>query len=544
MHRCLHIEEVIRNVAASLRTDDMESHRDTLPTLASMAVTCHSFKEVALDQLWYKLYESILPLVMLFPKDSWEFRRLYNGEQEFHFTRVLHANDWTRFTYYAKKIRNIEHIDETYSSSRSISSISTSAFLALSLHRPTPILLPNLIKLRWCDARVDSLPFIHLFLTRQLVTLRLMPTGTMVIWDDRAKQLIAALPIDCPKLRKLVVTNWPCRQFSSALLPPVQAQRLSHNASLKDITLRDQPISRETLIYLAALPQLESACFAYVDHHVLDLDTSLGQIQIFPSLQTLDLIVLHISPLFELLHSLSPFKLLTSISLSIERGFSPSNIQKLFAAIGQLSSLQTLCVCISGKRLRSSFEDLSAWGPLGRLTLSQITPVFSLRNLRILSIRTPSFILDDPLLDAVARNMPNLVSIDLGSNSEPLFQPTQVTLQGLLPLARHCLSLELLSVPIDTSITTSSPSNGADIISTLLTRLHVRDSSAAQPARIAEFLAKHFTALSCISRDSGRSGSDGQQDQIRRRQWREVNREFVKIIPRDWDDEDSYVDTD
>ena len=60
MHRCLRIEEIVRNIVSY---NDGPTHAVHL----SLALTCRSFYEPAMDALWRVLDEDIEPLLLLLP---------------------------------------------------------------------------------------------------------------------------------------------------------------------------------------------------------------------------------------------------------------------------------------------------------------------------------------------------------------------------------------------------------------------------------------------------------------------------------------------
>jgi len=72
MHRCLYIPELLRQIILSTGVED--SHMGAQPdhsTLASLARTCRTFYEPALDALWKTQYD-LCALVKCMPSDSWE----------------------------------------------------------------------------------------------------------------------------------------------------------------------------------------------------------------------------------------------------------------------------------------------------------------------------------------------------------------------------------------------------------------------------------------------------------------------------------------
>ena len=60
MHRCLRIDEIVRNIAFS---KDVLYRSDFL----NMALTCKAFHEPAMDALWEKMGPDLMPTLLLLP---------------------------------------------------------------------------------------------------------------------------------------------------------------------------------------------------------------------------------------------------------------------------------------------------------------------------------------------------------------------------------------------------------------------------------------------------------------------------------------------
>ena len=67
-HRCLEIPEILGLIFDSILNDapSGESRR----TVLALALTCHGFKDTALDVLWYT-QTSLVPLIKCMPSDLW-----------------------------------------------------------------------------------------------------------------------------------------------------------------------------------------------------------------------------------------------------------------------------------------------------------------------------------------------------------------------------------------------------------------------------------------------------------------------------------------
>ena len=64
MHRCLHVDEIVRLIASELVTSEGKG------TAVSLACCCKSFEDPVLDTLW-ATQDQLLPLLKSFPGDVW-----------------------------------------------------------------------------------------------------------------------------------------------------------------------------------------------------------------------------------------------------------------------------------------------------------------------------------------------------------------------------------------------------------------------------------------------------------------------------------------
>jgi hypothetical protein len=71
MHDCFRIPEISRMICSELL------HTESQEALASLAQTCRTLEDPALEKLWY-YQEGLVPVMKTFPSDLWEIKWLNN----------------------------------------------------------------------------------------------------------------------------------------------------------------------------------------------------------------------------------------------------------------------------------------------------------------------------------------------------------------------------------------------------------------------------------------------------------------------------------
>ncbi|KAG8919997.1 hypothetical protein FRC01_000983 [Tulasnella sp. 417] len=149
----------------------------TLPTLASCAVVCQRWSQVALDRLWKQL-DSILPLLELVTSlEMLEDIALRVPDALEALSDDLSEADWSRFHYYANRVRTLSYSDrESHHRGSTAPKIVPEAIAMLCLHHPADLtILPHLEVLKWCTK--GSVAPILPFLSSQVKSLEVELTG-------------------------------------------------------------------------------------------------------------------------------------------------------------------------------------------------------------------------------------------------------------------------------------------------------------------------------------------------------------------------------
>ncbi|KDQ49973.1 hypothetical protein JAAARDRAFT_74445, partial [Jaapia argillacea MUCL 33604] len=123
-------------------------------TPASLARTCRSFHEPALDILWKRQY-SLKPLWKCLPSDLWDGKG--GGLVVTRPRRKLIPLDWDRFIFYARRIRALHAMFHPRSHA-TCSNDETLHYFVPRYPRAMPI-LPNVEQATWQIYHDDAVPY-------------------------------------------------------------------------------------------------------------------------------------------------------------------------------------------------------------------------------------------------------------------------------------------------------------------------------------------------------------------------------------------------
>ncbi|RDB23316.1 hypothetical protein Hypma_009322 [Hypsizygus marmoreus] len=167
MHECLRINEILSNIFEHLFEQRppgldpvFDCDIDPEKALFRLAITCRTFTEPALDELW-KVQRVLKPLIRCMPADLWSD---VEGKP-LTFTRALQATDWERFDFYARRIRELGYAVLPYTLHATAPlEASTEVFAALAAYVPVRIFLPRLCIIRCTGWGIALYPHIQAFI--------------------------------------------------------------------------------------------------------------------------------------------------------------------------------------------------------------------------------------------------------------------------------------------------------------------------------------------------------------------------------------------
>ena len=426
MHRCLKIDELLSTIAEFL--DDPQS-------IVAMALTCKAFHEPAMDAKWREVrgFKHLLPLL---PREcaakilvcdtrrlcAWLSPSCSYRPQAPSTECAATADDWTRFDYYARRIRTLHW------TTRPLTLVSAVGGLLDAMHkgygdRPA---FPNLRNF-YCHSVSPAWRPEHwsLFVQPRLRSLSVseccwIPLERRV---DRLK-LLQQVRSAAPSLQELIIDLVEVDQDTIEVMAKMQ--------HLRKLILQTHfsPMSRESNVSGAMFPALQ-----HLEISVLDGDTF--NVPVVDGCSAA-------SSLLRIISSRS----IKIMSISYNGvGINETSLRALLHAVAKFSSsLATCSLQIDG----SSWEELHPTASFSAL----LQPLLALGS-SLIDLDLTAFPLDILTHDlyALLRACSNLLSLELSQTVPSGTTRSNLTLSALKVARELCPRLEYLSLPIaDTSV--------------------------------------------------------------------------------------------
>ncbi|KAH9936007.1 hypothetical protein B0H21DRAFT_63449 [Amylocystis lapponica] len=219
--KALYIEDILREIFEYLPRGFSRGRYD----LARTARVCKKFSGPALDLLWRDLPD-VGSLFGLFPSFTTATRLIGRDEVDFYtFNGPISQDDWSRFEYYAKRVRSLcVSFDNT--------DTDPSVFAQLAYHAHGRPLCPYLTSLDWIQGVVME-QSLFAFLTKSLRNLTIATMGIDESESVRSRNaltgILCMVRSGAPRLREL---HLDCAYMSPSLLPLV-----SHLDSLQTLAI-------------------------------------------------------------------------------------------------------------------------------------------------------------------------------------------------------------------------------------------------------------------------------------------------------------------
>jgi hypothetical protein len=125
---------------------------------------------------------------------------------------------------------------------------------------------------------------------------------------------------------------------------------------------------------------------------------------------------------------------------------------------------------------------------LHHVSITVLRLLFNCPLLTMLSINACSFAVDDDDLEALSKAFPKLKLLEIITHSSQ--EPSRITLNGLVPLLKHCPDLETLKISINaTHIGDNLDRPGNGVRNTCITKLSLYNSPIGDVGRAALFLS-------------------------------------------------------
>ena len=370
--------------------------------------------------------------------------------------------------------------------------INSEVYRALRLSKPFKRLFPSLRNLSWSFFDNLSLgsPLEHICL---LVGPRICYLRLKFEDLDLAElSFIRSIPVICPHISGLII-HLIRRLPKHGVQDPHHLIRdtiwdVVHCYQLTKIRC-NLPVSRRGLVDLASMPALQIMALDVSD--LMDDSTSLSLPQhAFPALRSLKLTGKLATAFLDALPSCE----LEDIEINFAYAVNEAPLMTRFFQV-----LHERCSHQSLTRIEIDFGTSVVPTRLLDIESDMLLLLLSFTNLQDMIIRSYHlFKLDNDFVEAAAKAWPHLCILQLGHGGWGWGgQSTNVTLAGLIPLARHCPDLTKLCIVVDATVVDHS----MDILvsNTKLDVLDLGDSVIDEPAPVAAFLSEIFPHLTSIS---------------------------------------------
>ncbi|KAF9220214.1 hypothetical protein BS17DRAFT_787721 [Gyrodon lividus] len=437
MHKCLLVTELVHMICTQLQSmalgreiqeDDQHTPiQECRETLYNLALTCHAFKEAALDMLWFDL-DSLYPLLRCLPVD---IHARYDGA--ILIDRALEQADFEVFQKYACRVRSVGYRRRNPYISKDLVHILSNFPCA-----PGTALLPNL-KVFVCDGDSDEIiPFFRFLVPPTLLHLHL--SGSR--WPQCKLSFVSFLHKHIPDLM----------EFSCVDAIPEAMHRISkYICNAKHLSSIDVGVpSAKAMNHLMNSATLRHLIISLPAHNVWDRVEGT-----FPSTVThFALRAYRLDKAVEFLRTvkLSPMHVAIELSDVAPGSLVEPFFHQLTKSLDwdKLEELRyTITGVVSNPRITQYLYELES---------HSLTPLLRFKNLvtvRLENFRTP--LMDDNMAKRIADAWPHLEELKIGTGQDwqtdtGLLRRSQLTLYGVGYVVQHCHKLKILGLVFDPTV--------------------------------------------------------------------------------------------
>ena len=440
-----------------------------------------------------------------------------------HLRRAPLPAEWEHFLHAASRVKSLKHcvLEDD---------ISDEIFDAVAIYRPKLLLLPNIERLEWLDETADTDISLHasMFLGPRLRSLTLTKAQSPShLGAPDFPNIVALLKTVHYMECRLDTLQVEIGEVASKDVGAATTALVLAN-DLKEFLCQEIPLPNDAVVRLARLPSLRNAGIS------LQPGTTIEELDgpLFP-------VVKHLDISLDNLAERACRKLISNIAstcletLSVTFRQEPSH-DVLSSFIRQLASSQNALELRTFHLLQDSarYKELEGQLP-GRpdLVIHCLTllPMFNMRNLVDIEIRSPHVDLDDTALILIIKAFPGLRRLCCIPNYYCGRAP-KATLNSIVTAARCLPHLQELGFPVDVSTQTVQTIDQFSPANWTCSRLHVADSplSQEQMGHVAQFLHIWFrhVKLRIIASDPDVPGdlAHAEEREVYAIQWEECNR--------------------
>ncbi|OJT12407.1 hypothetical protein TRAPUB_11057 [Trametes pubescens] len=439
-----------------------------LRAVLALALTCRAFLDPALDQLWRRQL-TLFNLAKTLPSNAWEVyeddkTKLDKTQRLIKTTRIIVPKDWTRFNYYAAKIKELGYdprapfgTTELAPPTQRTEGISLEFFTSMIIVRAPYELVPHVRRLRWTahESLLGIRPHVYTFLNAPLAALALEfpahaePPTQYYADAVFVKWTLQAVAEQCLAVREVDLTWTQFEGYAGALSEFLRAVGPRLHAFVANV----QAWKEEDLARLAGLPELRRTRL-YLEGTAFPWLVHADALPPFSSLVDLTLDAPSLDHCTAFFRALGPCRL---EKLSVNTGERPST-----SMVQEFCT--TLAACCTSSALRAlSLSDTggdSAATPARAdcfITNETLLPLTSFPGLRAFKLDLSGLCaLDDLFPTKHLPAWPALEALSLGA-THGWGQRPALTFTGLAHIVQLCPMLEEVCVAIDASRDTVPP---------------------------------------------------------------------------------------
>ncbi|EIW81803.1 hypothetical protein CONPUDRAFT_164570 [Coniophora puteana RWD-64-598 SS2] len=444
MHGALFIAEILQHIFHCF-SDEFYRIRGSSGnerTLSTLARTCKTFKEPALDALWENI-ASLDPFIKCLPYEAWKFieatRLEWNGQTRHipTFTSPLTAGDRLILRKYTPRVRRFHMtlLDRSYLDALFELSLATSD----SHH-----LFPNLKHLNWVAMPTEFRPYLRMFLPTTLESLSYIIGPLSGRKGDAS--MLAAIGTFCPDLKKITVG------FSNDVEGGTDAFSRSVLCWKRLTVLHCREMTDEALVHIARLPTLQGLSITlYSTASFADTRSQVDGIP-FGNVTTLKVIALNLKVFIAFTTEMALS--LVDVELWITDNDCSESAKESFDEIAKgnrsLCNLRILSCRDQDVLIPPDYSHVIR----GRTaTISTFQPLFKFHQLRVLDVTfCCSMVLSDFDIMVLAYSFP-LIEVLLLNANYGWESPSPITFVGILSVIRLCPKLQKLGIEFDATAT-------------------------------------------------------------------------------------------
>ncbi|KAH8091795.1 hypothetical protein BXZ70DRAFT_469086 [Cristinia sonorae] len=495
-HKVVQIPEIVELILSFL---DKSSN-------VQNALVCKQWSDIALNLLWRDLPDVCPLFELLCP-----MKLGYNYSEYKHiFTRRLGSQDWDRFARYARRVRSLtksKHTDASGRTSAHFKTPSASAFDEVARSRPSSShLLPHLRALAWLAESDTEMRYSIMFMHERIVDF------TVQLHDSRDYPV--AMYLKEVALRMPNITHIDLRYGDTTDIEESDVVELLRDLpKLKRVIFPLYSLTSKVISQLSQHPDLGVVQFEFnLSQGAADVEGVLHfapelQEGAFPALWDISLSA-RLSDITAFLNDINGPANLTLLYVHVLTPTTPDEITQF------LNVVVENCQCLTNLYLdymSSSIIVEEPETPPARITWETLRPLLSIPNLVVFEMRWDLPIqITQQEVEEIAMKWPSLEGFLL--NCEPVnsSEESTLTLEALLPFARHCPELRELGLYLNASRATDEDAAAlGPLVKPFkkLQQLSVGLSSISDPGPVALYLS-HLCPADC-ELSSGVTWPDG-----------------------------------